>query len=89
MVVGTWLKNVGESVTQNEPLLEITTDKVTVEIAAPATGILREILKSADQPIQAGEVLGRIEVGAGLRVKAAGPARRASLPRRASPRLRS
>src|SRR5882672_897810 len=63
MVVGTWLKNVGESVTQNEPLLEITTDKVTVEIAAPATGILREILKSADQPIQAGEVLGRIEVG--------------------------
>jgi 2-oxoglutarate dehydrogenase E2 component (dihydrolipoamide succinyltransferase) len=63
MVVGTWLKNVGESVTQNEPLLEITTDKVTVEIAAPATGILREILKSTDQPIQAGEVLGRIEVG--------------------------
>jgi 2-oxoglutarate dehydrogenase E2 component (dihydrolipoamide succinyltransferase) len=63
MVVGTWLKNVGESVTRNEPLLEITTDKVTVEIAAPATGILREILKPADQPIQAGEVLGRIEVG--------------------------
>src|SRR6476469_1576137 len=63
MVVGTWLKNLGESVTQNEPLLEITTDKVTVEIAAPATGILREILKSTDQPIQAGEVLGRIEVG--------------------------
>ena len=64
MVVGSWLKQVGESVTENEPLLEITTDKVTVEIAAPATGILREILKSADQPIQAGEVLGRIEVGA-------------------------
>ncbi|HEX3234702.1 MAG TPA: 2-oxo acid dehydrogenase subunit E2 [Gemmatimonadales bacterium] len=64
MVVGTWLKKVGESVTQNEPLLEITTDKVTVEIAAPATGTLREILKSADQPIVAGEVLGRIEVGA-------------------------
>ena len=63
MVVGTWLKNVGDAVTQNEPLLEVSTDKVTVEIAAPATGILREILKSADQPIQAGEVLGRIEVG--------------------------
>jgi 2-oxoglutarate dehydrogenase E2 component (dihydrolipoamide succinyltransferase) len=64
MVVGSWLKQVGESVTENEPLLEITTDKVTVEIAAPATGILREILKLADQPIQAGEVLGRIETGA-------------------------
>jgi 2-oxoglutarate dehydrogenase E2 component (dihydrolipoamide succinyltransferase) len=71
MVVGTWLKNVGESVTRNEPLLEITTDKVTVEIAAPATGILRDILKSADQPVQAGEVLGRIEVGA---APVAGPA---------------
>ena len=70
MVVGTWLKQVGEAVTQNEPLLEITTDKVTVEIAAPATGILREVLKSADQPIQAGEVLGRIETGAAA---AAGP----------------
>ena len=72
MVVGTWFKHVGESVTQNEPLLEITTDKVTVEIAAPATGILREILKPADQPIQAGEVLGRIEVAA---VEAAGRAK--------------
>ena len=72
MVVGAWLKNVGESVTQNEPLLEITTDKVTVEIAAPATGILREIVKSANQPIQAGEVLGRIEVGG---VEAAGRAK--------------
>jgi len=72
MVVGTWLKSVGESVTLNEPLLEITTDKVTVEIAAPATGILRESLKSADQPIKAGEVLGRIEVGA---VESAGRAK--------------
>jgi 2-oxoglutarate dehydrogenase E2 component (dihydrolipoamide succinyltransferase) len=63
MVVGTWLKSVGQSVTQNEPLLEVSTDKVTVEIAAPASGILREVVKSANQPIQAGEVLGRIEVG--------------------------
>ena len=76
MVVGTWFKHVGESVTQNEPLLEITTDKVTVEIAAPATGILREILKPTDQPIQAGEVLGRIEVGAAAAGRARSGARR-------------
>jgi 2-oxoglutarate dehydrogenase E2 component (dihydrolipoamide succinyltransferase) len=68
MVVGKWLKQVGESVTQNEPLLEIMTDKVTVEIAAPATGVLREILMSADQPVQSGEVLGRIEVGGAVAV---------------------
>jgi 2-oxoglutarate dehydrogenase E2 component (dihydrolipoamide succinyltransferase) len=64
MVVGTWFKQVGDSVAQNEPLLEISTDKVTVEIAAPVTGILREILKPADQPVEAGELLGRIEAGA-------------------------
>ncbi len=40
MVVGTWFKQVGEAVTENEPLLEINTDKVTVEVAAPATGVL-------------------------------------------------
>ena len=64
MVVGTWFKQVGDAVTQNEPLLEISTDKVTVEIAAPATGILREILKSTEQAIEPGEVVGRIEAGA-------------------------
>jgi 2-oxoglutarate dehydrogenase E2 component (dihydrolipoamide succinyltransferase) len=71
MVVGTWFKNVGDAVTQNEPLLEISTDKVTVEIAAPATGVLREILKSPDQAIEPGEVLGRIEAGAAA--ESAGP----------------
>jgi 2-oxoglutarate dehydrogenase E2 component (dihydrolipoamide succinyltransferase) len=63
MVVATWFKQAGDSVTANEPLLEISTDKVTVEVAAPATGILREILKPAGQQVGAGEVLGRVETG--------------------------
>jgi 2-oxoglutarate dehydrogenase E2 component (dihydrolipoamide succinyltransferase) len=74
MVVAGWLKRVGDSVTQNEPLLEISTDKVTVEIAAPVTGILREILKPADQPVEAGEVLGRIEAGAAAAAQPTAPA---------------
>jgi len=57
-------KQVGEAVTENEPLLEINTDKVTVEVAAPATGVLREILKTPEQAVEPGEVLGRIEAGA-------------------------
>jgi 2-oxoglutarate dehydrogenase E2 component (dihydrolipoamide succinyltransferase) len=64
MVVGTWFKQVGDAVAENEPLLEISTDKVTVEIAAPASGVLREILKPAGEPLQPGEVLGRLEPGA-------------------------
>jgi 2-oxoglutarate dehydrogenase E2 component (dihydrolipoamide succinyltransferase) len=78
MVVGTWFKQVGEAVTQNEPLLEINTDKVTVEVAAPATGILREILKSTEQAIGPGEVVGRIEAGTPARSEPASSGQAAS-----------
>jgi len=56
-----WLKNVGETVSENEPLIEIETDKVTVEVASPGSGVLREILKGEQEEIAPGEVLGRIE----------------------------
>ncbi len=42
-----WLKAVGDAVSENEPLLEIETDKVTVEIPAPCSGVLCEILTQA------------------------------------------
>jgi len=56
-----WLKKIGESVTENEPLIEIETDKVTVEVAAPGSGILTEIVKQEQEEITPGELLGRIE----------------------------
>jgi 2-oxoglutarate dehydrogenase E2 component (dihydrolipoamide succinyltransferase) len=56
-----WLKAVGERVTANEPLIEIETDKVTVEVASPGSGILREIVKQEQDEIAPGELLGRIE----------------------------
>src|ERR1700742_3536766 len=56
-----WLKNIGDTVAENEPLIEIETDKVTVEVASPGAGILREILKGEQEEIAPGEVLGRIE----------------------------
>lgn len=58
-----WLKRVGESVEANEPLIELETDKVTVEVAAPASGVLAEILKQEQDEIAPGELLGRIETG--------------------------
>ncbi len=63
-VVATWFKAPGEAVSVNEPLLEISTDKVTVEIAAPATGVLHEILKSDGDAVELGDILGRIAVDA-------------------------
>jgi 2-oxoglutarate dehydrogenase E2 component (dihydrolipoamide succinyltransferase) len=56
-----WLKSVGESVTENEPLIELETDKVTVEVPSPGSGTLREILKQEQDEIGPGELLGRIE----------------------------
>jgi 2-oxoglutarate dehydrogenase E2 component (dihydrolipoamide succinyltransferase) len=59
-----WLKRVGESVEANEPLIELETDKVTVEVASPASGVLAEILKQEQDEIVPGELLGRIATGA-------------------------
>ncbi|HUI62868.1 MAG TPA: 2-oxo acid dehydrogenase subunit E2 [Steroidobacteraceae bacterium] len=58
-----WLKAVGDSVTENEPLIEIETDKVTVEIASPGSGTLREILRQEQEEIGPGDLLGRIDTG--------------------------
>lgn len=62
-VVSTWFKAVGDHVTENEPLLEIATDKVNMEVASPATGVLTAILKQEGDKIEPDELLGRIEVG--------------------------
>lgn len=58
--VGKWFKAVGDRVELNDPLLEITTDKVTVEIAAPAAGVLVEILEPEGATVEPGAVLGRV-----------------------------
>jgi 2-oxoglutarate dehydrogenase E2 component (dihydrolipoamide succinyltransferase) len=55
-----WLKRPGERVEQNEPLIELETDKVTVEVAAPKSGVLIEVLKHEQDEVSPGEVLGRI-----------------------------
>lgn len=59
-----WLKRVGETVEANEPLIELETDKVTVEVASPAGGVLAEILKQEQDEVAPGELLGRIAAGA-------------------------
>ncbi|HXS26923.1 MAG TPA: 2-oxo acid dehydrogenase subunit E2 [Steroidobacteraceae bacterium] len=65
-----WLKRSGDCVARHEPLLEIETDKVTVEIASPADGVLHEVLKQAEEEISPGDLLARIEAREGLGVAA-------------------
>ncbi len=64
-MVSTWFKAIGDTVEENEPLLEISTDKVNMEVAAPASGRLAEILKSDGDQVEPGDVLGKIEATEG------------------------
>ncbi len=58
--VANWLKNVGDPVVLDEPLLELETDKVTIEVNAPTTGRLVEIFVGVGSEVEVGAVLGRL-----------------------------
>jgi 2-oxoglutarate dehydrogenase E2 component (dihydrolipoamide succinyltransferase) len=62
-VVRAWLKKVGDTVSENDPLVELETDKVTQEVPAPAAGVLIEILLDIDDEANPGALLARIEAG--------------------------
>src|SRR5437016_1052002 len=61
--VAKWLKNEGDAVTVGEPLVELETDKVDVEVSAPQAGVLSKIAHNKGDDVKIGEVLGVIEVG--------------------------
>ena len=63
--VGQWYKQAGDAVTADEPLVELETDKVTVEVPAPASGVLSEIVVKAGDTVAVGSVLGAIAEGDG------------------------
>src|SRR5262245_23851863 len=73
-----WLKKVGDAVQRDEPLLEISTDKVDAEIPAPAAGVVTEILAKEGDTVAVNTVLARLgeagEAGAGVSAAAAGAA---------------
>ncbi|MYU20250.1 2-oxoglutarate dehydrogenase, E2 component, dihydrolipoamide succinyltransferase, partial [Streptomyces sp. SID8361] len=68
-----WLKEVGESVEADEPLLEVSTDKVDTEIPAPAAGTLLEILVGEDETAEVGAKLAVIGVAGAAPAAAPAP----------------
>ncbi|UOG90577.1 MAG: 2-oxoglutarate dehydrogenase complex dihydrolipoyllysine-residue succinyltransferase [Candidatus Thiothrix sulfatifontis] len=62
--VVTWSKKVGDSVKQDEVLVEIETDKVVLEVPAPADGVLTEIVQQAGATVISSQLLGRMTIGA-------------------------
>ena len=63
--LATWHNNVGDSVNRDDLIVDIETDKVVLEVVAPATGILTEALKAEGDIILSNEVIARIEEGQG------------------------
>ena len=80
-----WLKKAGETVTLDEPLFEISTDKVDTEIPSPAAGVLSEVLVQEGQTVQVNAVVARIAAeGAGA--APAPVAQKAEAPKAESPK---
>src|ERR1700677_3754681 len=69
-----WLKKAGEHVDRDEPLFEISTDKVDTEIPSPTAGVLKEVLVEEGKTVAISTVVGRIEEGAGNGASAPAPA---------------
>jgi len=92
--VARWFKQEGDQVTRDEPLLELETDKVTVEVPAPASGAIESIAARAGETVQVGTILGAIaegKAGAASAVvarnpDAAAPKAPAAAPKAAAPK---
>src|SRR5262245_46757164 len=81
--IGKWFKKVGDAVAVDEPLVELETDKVTVEVPSPSAGTLEAIKVEAGQTVNVGAILGSVAAGAGPAKGAAKPA--AAAPAAAKP----
>ena len=71
--VGKWFKQPGDAVAVDEPLVELETDKVTLEVPAPAAGVLSDVAAKNGDTVAVGALLGQIKEGAGATPKPAAP----------------
>jgi 2-oxoglutarate dehydrogenase E2 component (dihydrolipoamide succinyltransferase) len=78
--IGKWFKQPGEAVAVDEPLVELETDKVTIEVPAPAAGVLSEIAAKNGDTVAVGALLGAITPGSGAAAAPAAAPAAASAP---------
>ncbi|HKS86102.1 MAG TPA: 2-oxo acid dehydrogenase subunit E2, partial [Pseudolabrys sp.] len=83
--VGKWFKQPGDAVAVDEPLVELETDKVTLEVPAPAAGVLSDIEVKNGDTVAVGALLGQIKEGTGATLRSAVPAPKAPEPAKSAP----
>ncbi len=71
-VIARWLKNVGDAVAVDEPVVDLETDKITVQLPSPVAGVITAQAAKEGETVKVGQVVGAVEAGAG---KAAAPAK--------------
>src|SRR5437879_1978541 len=76
--IGRWFKKAGDAVAVDEPLVELETDKVTIEVPAPSAGVLGEIAAKDGETVAVGALLGQINDGAAAAKPAAAPPKAAA-----------
>ena len=80
VAIGRWLKSSGEAVKKDDPIVEIETDKVTLELPAPADGTLGDLLKEQGDAAVVGETIGYMEFGEGDGASGNGSAQKKAAP---------
>ena len=81
--IGQWFKKPGEAVADGETLVELETDKVTLEVPAPGAGVLAEIIAKEGDTVEVNALLGMLDAGDGA---AAAPAAKAEAPKAEAPK---
>ncbi len=71
--IGTWYKKVGDAITVDEPIVELETDKVTIEVPAPVSGVLENIVAQTGDIVEVNALLGSIKEGAAASASASAP----------------
>jgi 2-oxoglutarate dehydrogenase E2 component (dihydrolipoamide succinyltransferase) len=84
-MIGAWKRAEGEPVTADEPLVEVESDKATVEVPSPGTGVLRRILHQPGDTVPVGEVIAEIDAGARVEAPPPAPAPPAEAPATLAP----
>ncbi|MBA3394804.1 MAG: dihydrolipoamide succinyltransferase, partial [Deltaproteobacteria bacterium] len=79
-VVARWLKEVGDAVGIDEPIAELETDKITVQLPSPVAGALSNVKAQVGATVKVGEVIGSVEAGKAGKTAGAGVAAPAAAP---------
>ncbi|MEN2989063.1 2-oxoglutarate dehydrogenase complex dihydrolipoyllysine-residue succinyltransferase [Tistrella sp. BH-R2-4] len=84
--IGQWFKKVGDRIEADEPLVELETDKVTLEVNAPSAGVLTEIMAEEGADVEVGALLGVIGEGDGAAAKPAEAPKKTEAPKAEAPK---